>query len=155
DAEALMQLLRCVALAQVLLEPGPAMLAQTVAAIEVVDHEAVHAAFDTAFGPPLEDAAPVWIGETGVILLHAADAVVIADARRAVGVLLQQVERVLDRFRTQLLFVPQVTVELEEAARPLLAVGIADQEADVDMADDLDLALVQLCVEVLEPLAAL
>src|SRR5436305_936575 len=47
--------------------------------------------------------------------------------------------------------VPQVPVEPEEAGRPGGPVGVADEELDVEVADDLHTAGVQLPVEVLEP----
>src|SRR5262249_43231299 len=48
------------------------------------------------------------------------------------------------------LLVPKVAEELEEAARPVRAVGVADQELDVEVADDLHPAPVQLPIKVLE-----
>ncbi len=68
---------------------------------------------------------------------------------------LEQLQRIGDGAFAELLFVPQIAIELEEPARPFLALRVADQKLDVEVTDDLYAAAVQLAVEVLEPGPAL
>ena len=136
------------------LEPLDAVGAEAVVAIEVVGDEAVGAAADAGLDPRLEHRPPVRIIEAGPVLLHPADGVLVVDDRLAVRAALQQVQQVIGRPRAELLLVPEVAEELEEAARPVRAVGVADEELDVEVADDLDTAAMQLGVEILEPAAA-
>src|SRR5687767_13321889 len=101
-----------------MLEAGGAVRAQAVVTVEVVDNEAVDAATDANLRPRLEHVAPLGVIETAPVFLHAANAVVLARPRSAVGVLLEQFHRVLHGPWAKLFLVPEVAVELEEAGRP-------------------------------------
>ncbi len=117
-------------------------------AVEVVGDVAVHAALDAALRPRLQHRSPVRVVQARGVLAHLADAVLLRCHRRAVGVPRDQVERVFHRLRAEFLLVPQFAVELEEPSRTVLAFGFADQERDVEVADDLRAALVDRGVAV-------
>ena len=101
DLELLLQFLGLVASAQIFLEPPHAVFGEAVPAIEVVDLESVDAAFDAARDPGLENFAPVRVPQAAVIDAERRGVRVRRVDRRAVGFLGEQVDRVLDRFRSR------------------------------------------------------
>src|SRR5262245_46595739 len=155
DLEEVPQLLRFVALAEVAAESLLTVLAQAVVTVEIVRDQAIDAALNGGPDPRLEDGLPVRIVQTGPVLLHAADAVAFLSDRRAVGLAFQQLQGVVDGLLAECLLVPQLAVEPEEAGRPLRPGGVADEELDVEVADHLDAALVQLGSQFLLPVAEL
>src|SRR5262249_55217992 len=129
--------------------------AKAVVTIEVVGDKAVGTAADAGLDPCLEDRAPTRIIETRPVFLHAADGILVVDDRFAVRAALEQFQQVRGRPGAEFLLVAEVAEVLEEAARPFRAIGVADEELDVEMADDLHSAPVQLSIEVFKIPAAL
>ena len=68
--------------------------------------------------------------------MHAADAVALLTNRFSIRPNLQQVDRIFNRLWTKLLLVPVIPVEVKEARRSVFSIDIADQEFDVEVADD-------------------
>src|SRR5690606_12153777 len=92
--------------------------------------------------------------ETVPVLAHAADRIALRRDRIPTRVLLEEVERARSRSRAQERFIPAVTIELEEAARPVRALGVADEEFDVHVTNDARAASVDLAIEAREPVGA-
>src|SRR5262245_46319860 len=128
------------------------MFAQAVVPVEIVADESVHAATDALTHPRLEHLFPGRITQTGPVLRHAPDGVSAVGDGRAIGILLEQLQRVRHGLGTEHLFVPQIAIELEEAARAVGPRGIANEKLDVEMSDDFDAPLVELVVELFKPL---
>ena len=101
------------------------MFAQAVVAIEIVDHETIHTRLNTLAHPTLEYRAPVRVIKAGPIFLHPADGVAIVDTQGSISIFFEQFHRILHRLGAELGFIPEVTVELKEPSRPLLAGWIA------------------------------
>src|SRR5690606_31296198 len=131
-----------------------AALAAAIVPIEVVDDESVDSLRDPEAHPSLEHLAPGGMVETGPVLAHAADRIALRRDRIPTRVLLEEVERARSRSRAQERFIPAVTIELEEAARPVRALGVADEEFDVHVTDDARAASVDLAIEAREPVGA-
>ena len=143
------------------------MWAQAVVSVEVVDDESVAAQRDAVLRPGFQHRSPVRVVEATPVLLHAPDAVVVVRDRLSLGVDFQQFHRVRHGFRAEPLFVPHLAIELEEPARPTRfgrfifrfrnrrAVGIADEELHVDVPDHFDATLMNLTIEIHQPLAIL
>ena len=130
------------------------MFADAVATVEIVDHVAIDAALDASLGPSLQDLPPVRIVEASPVFRHTANLVLHVLAIHPIGRPFEEIVRVSDRFRAEFLFVPQVAIELEKTTRAVFAVGIADEELDVEMSDGFDVPLVEFAVHPLEPVAA-
>ena len=120
-------------------------------AIEVVGDVAVQASVDTALHPGFQDLLPVRVAKACPVFPHAADRVAAIGDRRTVGVLLHHLKRIGDRLRAELVFVPEVPVEVKETARPLFSVWFTDQELDIEVPDDLRSDPVNRSVLLFEP----
>jgi hypothetical protein len=155
DAESLAQLVRGEPIREVVAKPRDAEAAEAVMTIQVVANEPIDASTDANLHPCLEHGSPLGVVQTAPVFAHAADLVGIVDNWLAVRAFLEQLDRIGDGPGPQLALVPQVAVELEEPARALGTVRVADEELDVEVADDLRTPVMKLCVEVLEPSAAL
>src|SRR5262245_39917679 len=75
--------------------------------------------------------------------------------RRAVEILLEQLDSILHRLGPELIRIPQIAIKLEEPTWFTVgAFRVADEKLHVEMPDDLHLMLVKLPVEILEKVAA-
>src|SRR5207247_6382066 len=100
---------------------GHAMFAMAIVPIKVVGDETIHPARDTATDPGFQHLAPTRIVQTCPILAHPTDAVGLVGDGLSELVFFQQLKRIRDRLWSEQLFIPLVTIEAEEAARPLSA----------------------------------
>jgi len=116
DAEIPEQFGGRVPFSQVALKSPPAVRAQAVQPVKVVDDDSVHTQTDRAAEPGFEHRAPVGIRQAAIVDLVRGGVIVGGNDGRAIGVLLEQVQRIADGFGAQFLFVPEVAVEPEETA---------------------------------------
>ena len=129
-----------------------AMFAEAVVAVEIIDHEPIHAGADPLANPSLEHGPPVGVVQAGPIFLHAANGIILVGYRGAVGIAFEQLQRIGYRLGAKLRFIPEIVIELEEPARPVVAIEIAYQKFDVEMADHRCLQLMQISVALDQPI---
>ena len=77
DGKTLFEFAGSKSLAQILAEGRHAIVAVAIVPVEVIRDETVHAARDAATNPGLQHLAPVRVVQTGPILAHPADAVIL------------------------------------------------------------------------------
>ena len=105
------------------------MFTQAVVPVEVIDHEPVQPASDSLTHPRLEHRLPGWVAQASPVLVHTADCIGTGLDRRSVGILFEQAQGIGGRSEAERLFIPEVAVELEEAARPFRAVGVSTRNS--------------------------
>ena len=136
DVEFCFQLRRCEAVAEIAPETLLAMFTQAIVTIKIIDHESIQARADALTRPRLENSAPVGVVQACPVFLHATDGVAVVDARRAVSIFFQKIQRVFHRLGAELFFVPQFVVKFKETAWAILTRRFAHEKLDIEMADD-------------------
>jgi hypothetical protein len=142
-------------LPQVLTKAPLAMRAEAIVTVKIVADEPIHAPPEAFPHPGLHDLLPGGIPQAGPVLRHPADGVGAVRDGRSVGAAFQEFQGIRHGFWAQPLFVPEIAIEFKEAARTVRTIGIADEEFHIEMTHHFGPALMDLAIEILEPVAQL
>ena len=137
DGKALLEVRNGKSLTQVLTETRDAIRTEAIVPVKIIRDKTVHSSRDAAAHPGLQHLAPMRVIQTGPILAHATDVVVVVRDWFPVSIFLQQFNGVRHRLWAKQLFVPLSAIEPEKTARALRAVRITYKEFHVHVTDHL------------------